>query len=1074
MLLRYNWERTRNLASPERWLPRFKRLLERVDAEPDWVQWKQCCSAYYSLLKEADGPDRARQEIQPQLDWGAAAFQEAAREELRDPRQVRSVIDVSEAYACVLQMLLGGDAPSRDDRARALRLVPALVRRAERCYAAVGPLHDGDHPWLYTHAFGILRAEAERRYREGDRDAARTLHDRALAGIFRAFDFHWREADWEDSGLLRCSVLVRGFADNLQTYPSAAEEPWRPDAVRRLRRLLRARIGEARAQGDLARAAAGQWMLSDLSYLLINKQSSTASVALYEAHRALDAAAGISDILGRRRAELRAARTLGIAAGVDGDAPGARAAWARALELADAIPAREGTRPLVRILVGLGASEISLGLVEPGYRRLREAERLQEAWPDREAHLAAADPVYAELARAHLLLGNVAEAERYYGLAARAAGSRLPIHQFHLAEMHYARHLATGAASERKAADALYVESAARRGFNDVWVQQVCWQALARHHELGGRREAAMEAWTIAGARARQRQDRPAQAYIRLALGRLLLRSGASEAAEAKFRLALDHGQESGYRELVWQALLARAEARDAEGRYGEALADYGAAAREVERLREASRLPPESAAGLLPEAAEVYRRAALLALRLGQREAAYGWVRRYKAQVLRRLLYGGPALEARHAATLERPSSRAVALRQRVGALEAAKLDAGGRWPAARETELRAARARYERAAAHLRVLAATAPVPEAPPAPSLAELERLARHERLTLVDYSATDEGLLTFVITGDGGLQVFREAEATLPRLTQVGAAFTARCANVSLDPAEHGAQLYEWLIRPMEAHLPPNHTLVMVPDGPLHGIPFAALKPRGKASYLIEQRPIATAASLDVLYGSFRQTTRLGPATVLARGYGARPQEVRTSLTTRATFGPLPAAIPEAEAVAQALGASLFTDAEASRERFTKALGGGLAWFTGHVHYNAQDPASSALVLARGEQHDLYSVRDLARLPRNPGLELVVLTGCEGAQGLTAPGEGLVGLAWALQKAGARSVVACAWEVNDRATGALMTEFARNLRTRGRAEALRQAQLGLLRERQRHPYYWAGPLLVGRTDSLRDP
>jgi CHAT domain-containing protein len=102
-------------------------------------------------------------------------------------------------------------------------------------------------------------------------------------------------------------------------------------------------------------------------------------------------------------------------------------------------------------------------------------------------------------------------------------------------------------------------------------------------------------------------------------------------------------------------------------------------------------------------------------------------------------------------------------------------------------------------------------------------------------------------------------------------------------------------------------------------------------------------------------------------------------------------------------------------------------------------------------------------------------ELAVLSACETARGRIGAGEGVIGLSWAFFVAGCPTTLVSQWEVEAASTTDLMVEFHRHLRAeergRGRApgtsEALRQAALKLQRGgKYRHPFYWAGFVLVG--------
>ena len=76
------------------------------------------------------------------------------------------------------------------------------------------------------------------------------------------------------------------------------------------------------------------------------------------------------------------------------------------------------------------------------------------------------------------------------------------------------------------------------------------------------------------------------------------------------------------------------------------------------------------------------------------------------------------------------------------------------------------------------------------------------------------------------------------------------------------------------------------------------------------------------------------------------------------------------------------------------------------------------------------------------------------------------------MTWAMFVAGARATVASHWKVGSKSTTGMMVGFHRRLSTtgtagsRGEAQALRQAQLALMRDpRYRHPYYWSAFVLV---------
>ncbi len=98
-----------------------------------------------------------------------------------------------------------------------------------------------------------------------------------------------------------------------------------------------------------------------------------------------------------------------------------------------------------------------------------------------------------------------------------------------------------------------------------------------------------------------------------------------------------------------------------------------------------------------------------------------------------------------------------------------------------------------------------------------------------------------------------------------------------------------------------------------------------------------------------------------------------------------------------------------------------------------------------------------------------GTELVILSACDTGSGEVKIGEGVMSLRRAFRIAGAESVLASHWNVSDKATGRLMTEFMRRWRSgEPRAKAWREAQLSLLHSKDfPNPYFWAAFTLTGQ-------
>jgi CHAT domain-containing protein len=244
------------------------------------------------------------------------------------------------------------------------------------------------------------------------------------------------------------------------------------------------------------------------------------------------------------------------------------------------------------------------------------------------------------------------------------------------------------------------------------------------------------------------------------------------------------------------------------------------------------------------------------------------------------------------------------------------------------------------------------------------------------------------------------------------------------------------------------------------------VPFQAIRKEG-GPYLLQQYTITYAPSVSALLEMRKRADRIkaGPG-------GRVPVLAVGGVNFTPDLKPLPASGPEAEGIAALFGGRgrVLTGDQATRDGITRVAGSArFLHLATHGLVNGARPLFSALAVtpSGGDDGRLYA-HDLMDLDLSA--ELVVLSACETALGKEYRGEGTIGLAWATFVAGSPAVVVSQWSVADDSTARLMKGFYERLNAGTdptKAEALRQAQLALLKDRKtRHPFYWAPFVLVG--------
>ena len=360
-------------------------------------------------------------------------------------------------------------------------------------------------------------------------------------------------------------------------------------------------------------------------------------------------------------------------------------------------------------------------------------------------------------------------------------------------------------------------------------------------------------------------------------------------------------------------------------------------------------------------------------------------------------------------------------------------------------------------------------------------------------TFFAYSLGKERSYVFVLS-ENGLKIFvAPARKTLQQ--QV-----AEYRKVISDKDNHdfslGHVLFKELVLPGLAKN--TKKIIFVPDDILNLLPFETLiSDSGTTRWLVQDHPIAYVPSLSSLRELNRRksASRMRPhKDLLAFGdpfYGANEEDRRNTSPDifqdfysnsavnffRLKYSGLE--IQKIEAAFKPSRTDTFQRQEATEDRLKAEplTDYRIIHFATHGLIDDKKPARSSIILALDQnpgEDGFLQMREIFNLRMNA--DLVTLSACQTGLGQFIRGEGIEGLSRAFFYAGASSVLMSLWAVNDEATYQLMERFYRHLMgSETPAIALRRAKLEMIGSGVlSHPYYWAGFIVNGKSDTVIFP
>jgi len=893
------------------------------------------------------------------------------------------------------------------------------------------------------------------------RSADLACESRALRGLGKLYGDTQQAAQATES--LEKALAI---ADSINDIAGKAE------ALRELGSVAGARSDYAKARGlfeqglALARQASDRRTAADILNMLGVLDQSTGRDP--EALSNYESALAIRRAIGDRAGLAQSTTNLGVFHRNRGEARLAVAFYEEALKIRKQLSNSQG---IANTLENLAVAQADLGNFEDSAALSRQAADLFHASRGQRGEMFAlinTGDVYSRLGDAEKALDNYARALAI----ARAIGERrgqaialLSIASIHEAEKQFAR-------AAESDAEALKIS---RKDHNQRELARSLF-ALAEVDGARGDSAAGIASGREALDAARALGDRREEGRALSLLGNMLLPGQRPEGvALLRQALSIQHEIIDPDQEALTHSRLARA--AEESGDLPAAREESLAALQLLESVRRNA--PPEGPRiSFEAHTRPFYEQAVEILMQLHARDSRAGFdaqafqvSERARARVLLdqltagKIAYGAkadPALsqDARH--TLELIDSKAALLTRLLSSPRTAERAAGVR------RELDQLEAHYDEIRAMIRRKCAQCSSLIDPQPATAGQIQREVLDNRSVLLEYMLGSKQSYVWAIT-KSSLQVYElPARGEIDRLVRAArTALTEPARGVDNEPAEtrlrriaQSAVEFEKLIPVLsKTLLPPSNVLLgrrvlIALDGSLYDLPFDSLLPRDTRAALI---PSASAL------WSQRQTPadgdeQRGELAIFADpaypdGNSALP---RLRLSREEALR-IAAVVPGGKETVFGSDATRAAAENPSLGHYA------IVHFAAHAVLDPERPELSGIALSDG----LLRLPDIYNLAWNA--RLVVLSACNTAEGKSEDGEGPISLARAFLYAGAQAVVASLWDVDDRATELFMTRFYQGLfrRRLSPADALQFAREAMRSNPAwRHPYYWAGFVLIG--------
>lgn len=332
----------------------------------------------------------------------------------------------------------------------------------------------------------------------------------------------------------------------------------------------------------------------------------------------------------------------------------------------------------------------------------------------------------------------------------------------------------------------------------------------------------------------------------------------------------------------------------------------------------------------------------------------------------------------------------------------------------------------------------------------PSIEEFRKQVEVD-VSIVSLWLTEKDIFIFHIDNEGVTGELKSADEIMPLLDRLSRTYDEQLAKA----------LFTTLFSGIETKL--KSRLILLVNGALQNIPFAALKIPDNNTYLNDSYLISYSPSLEEIF-SYSSSSKQTHGNLLVLAPTNVPGQQQ-----------LPGARKEATMLRKKFRARVYVDQQVTPARIeSEAPKYKILHYAGHAALDQALPSFSHLALfsENADEQSLFYIDNIKGLAIE-GTELVVLSACESAKANSYDlGNEFSTMASAFLFAGAKSVVSSLHEVSDETTLVLMEKFYEQLVSgKSKDRALQLAQRYIRENVSTDPKHWAAFIVIGRNDPI---